>query len=68
MTGFSYACAEFSGMEDCPGKVQAATEAELWELIKTHARIAHGEEISAWSDEDIAQVRDLIKTLDLKGE
>lgn len=64
MTAYSYACAEFPGMEECPGKVQAATETELWELIKIHAQIAHGEDVSAWSDEDIAQVSALIKTID----
>jgi predicted small metal-binding protein len=51
-------------MEDCPGRVQAKTESELWELIKTHAQIAHGEDVSAWSDEDIAQVENLIKIVE----
>ena len=30
MAAYTYACCEFPGMEDCPGKVQAETEAELW--------------------------------------
>ncbi len=64
MTAYSYSCAEFPGMEDCPGKVQAETESELWELIKTHAHIAHGEDVLAWSDEDVAQITALIKTID----
>jgi predicted small metal-binding protein len=51
-------------MEGCPAKVQAETEAELWELIKTHAQIAHGEDVSAWSEEDIAQVKTLINTVE----
>ncbi len=51
-------------MEGCPCKVQAETESELWELIKTHAYIAHGEDVSAWSDEDVAQLAALIKTVD----
>ena len=64
MTAYTYACVEFPGMDGCPGKVQAGTEAELWELIKTHAQIAHEEDVSAWSDEDIAQVKALIKKID----
>ena len=64
MTLYSYACAEFPGMEVCPGKVQAETESELWQLIETHARIAHGEVVSEWSDEDKAQVKALIKITD----
>ena len=63
MTAYSFACTEFPGMEGCPGKVQAETEAELWQLVEAHARIAHGEEISDWTDEDRAQVKALIKTV-----
>jgi predicted small metal-binding protein len=62
MTTFAYACADYPGMENCPGKVQAKTESELWELIETHARIAHGEDPSAWSAEDRAAIRQLINT------
>ena len=62
MTAYSYACAEFPGMEGCPAKIQTETEAELWQLIEAHARIAHGEDVSQWSDEDKAQVKALIKT------
>ena len=54
MTAYSYACAEFPGMEGCPGKVQAETQAELWQLIEVHAKIAHGEEIADLSDDDRA--------------
>ena len=51
-------------MDACPGKVQAETESELWQLIETHASIAHGEDVSEWSDEEKAQVKALIKTTD----
>ena len=64
MTAYSFACGEYPGMEGCPGKVQAETEAELHQLIETHARIAHGEDVSAWSDEEKAQVQALIKIID----
>jgi predicted small metal-binding protein len=51
-------------MEGCPGKFQAQTEDELHELIGTHARVAHGEDVSAWSDEEKAQIQALIKTVE----
>ena len=63
MAAYTYACCEFPGMEECPGKVQAETEAELWQLIETHARVAHGEDVSEWSDEDRAQVQALIRNI-----
>ena len=63
MAAYTYACCEFPGMEDCPGKVQAETEAELWQLIETHAKVAHGEDVSEWSDEDRAQVQALISNI-----
>ena len=64
MTAYSFACGEFPGMEACPGKFQAETEEELRQLVEAHAKIAHGEDVSAWSDEDKAQVTALIKTID----
>ena len=63
MTIYAYSCCDYPGMEECPGKVQAATEAELWHLIETHARVAHGEDPSAWSEEDRATIQQLIKTV-----
>lgn len=64
MTAYSFACGDYPGMEGCPGQVQAETEAELWQLIETHARVAHGEDVSAWSDEEKAQVRKLIRSVE----
>ena len=64
MTAYSFACGDYPGMEDCPGKFQAETVAELLQLIETHAKIAHEEDVSAWSDDEKAQVRALIKTID----
>ena len=49
-------------MEACPGKVVAATEDEVWKLMELHAVVAHGEDPSAWSDEDRAELAKLIKT------
>lgn len=63
MTAYSYSCGDYPGMEECPGKVQAETEAELWQLIETHARVAHGEDPLAWSDDDKVQVQALIKAI-----
>ena len=48
-------------MENCPGKVTAATEAEVWQLLEMHARIAHGEDPSEWSGEDRKFIGELIK-------
>ncbi len=61
-TAYSYACADCEGMEDCPGKVVAGTEEEVWRLMELHARIAHGEDASEWDDETRAYLKTLIKT------
>ena len=58
---FSYACKDYPGMEACPGRFVAETEAELWKLMELHAVIAHQEDPSAWSEDDIAQAKALIK-------
>ena len=68
MTAYAFACGDYPGMEGCPGKFQAETEDELNQLIETHARIAHGEDVSAWSDEEKSQVRALIRKLEQEGE
>ena len=60
---YSYACADFEGMEACPGKVVAETEEELWQLIGLHAKIAHNENASEWDDETRAHLKTLIKTV-----
>lgn len=58
---YSYACADYPGMEDCPGKVTAATEAEVWKLMETHAREAHGEDPAGWSSDDRRVLGELIR-------
>ena len=68
MTAYAFACGDYPGMEGCPGKFQAETEDELHQLIETHARIAHGEDVSAWSDEEKSQVSALIRKLDQGGD
>ena len=60
-TSYSYACKDYPGMEDCPGHVVAATEDEVWKLMELHASVAHGEDPSAWSDEDRAYLKTLIR-------
>ncbi len=64
MKAYSYACKDYPGVEGCPGRVQAETEDELWKLIELHATIAHGEDPGAWSEEDRAQLKALIKSED----
>jgi len=60
----SYTCGEFPGFQYCPGKVQATTESELWQLIKIHAIVAHGESLADWTKEEIAQINALIRPCD----
>ena len=59
---YYYACKDYPGMEKCPGRFYAETEDELWKLIELHASVAHGEDPSAWTDEDRAQLSALIKS------
>ena len=60
---YSYACADYEGMESCPGKIVAETEEEVWELIGLHAKIAHDEDASEWDDETRSYLKTLIKTV-----
>ena len=57
----SYTCSDYPGFDYCPGRVQARTEAELWQLIKIHAAVEHGESPSNWTAEEIRTIRALIK-------
>lgn len=59
---FSYACKDYPGMEACPGHFVAETEDELWKLMELHASLAHDEDPSAWSDEDRAYLKTLVKS------
>lgn len=57
----SYACADYPGMEACPARFTAATEAEVWKLMEVHAAHAHGENPADWTDEDRTYLKTLIK-------
>lgn len=59
---YSYACQDYPGMKDCPGRFAAGTEGEIWKLIELHASIAHGENAAAWTVEDRALLKTLIRT------
>ena len=61
-SGYSYACCDYPEMESCPGKFVAETKDELWQVMEVHARLAHGEDPSDWSNEDRAFIEGLIKT------
>lgn len=61
MTAYSYACADFEGMEACPGNMTAETEEELLKLVELHALIAHGEDAKQWDDETRAYLKSLVK-------
>jgi predicted small metal-binding protein len=58
---YSYACADFPGMEACPAHFTTETEDQLWNVINLHAKEAHGEDPSEWPAEDIATVKNTIK-------
>ena len=60
---YSYACADYEGMEACPGQVIAETEDEVWKLMELHAKIAHDEDASGWDHETRAYLKSLIKTV-----
>jgi len=61
-TTYSYACKDYPGMEGCPGRFCAATEDEIHKLVELHAAVAHGENPAAWTAEDRALLKTLIKT------
>jgi predicted small metal-binding protein len=61
-TAYSYACKDYPGMETCPGHFTAKTEAEVIKLIELHASVAHGENPAAWSKDDRAYLKSLIKS------
>jgi hypothetical protein len=57
---FTYVCAQFPGMGDCPGNFTTATEGELWQLVELHGRVAHEEDPALWSNEDRQQIGAII--------
>ncbi len=59
---YSYACAEYPGMEKCPGSFTTETQEELWKHLELHAAAAHQEDPEAWSPEERQQIRELIRT------
>jgi hypothetical protein len=58
---YSYRCADFPGMETCPGSFTAETVDEIRKHINLHAREAHGENPDQWSVEDRKGVEDAIR-------
>jgi hypothetical protein len=61
-TVYSYACQDYPGMKECPGRFSAETEGEIWKLIELHASVAHGENPTAWTAEDRVLLKTLIRT------
>jgi hypothetical protein len=59
---YAYACKDYPGMEACPGRFIAETEDEVWKLMELHASVAHDEDPAAWSDDDRAYLKTLIKS------
>jgi hypothetical protein len=61
-TTYSYACKDYPGMENCPGRFYAASENEIWKLVELHASAAHGEDPADWNADSRAFLKTLIKT------
>lgn len=59
---YASACRDYPGMEACPGHFIAETEDEVWKLMELHASLAHDEDPGAWSTEDRAYLKTLIKS------
>ena len=59
---YSFACKDYPGMEECPGRFYAETEDEIWKLVELHASVAHGEDATAWTAEGRAHLKTLIRT------
>lgn len=61
---YSYNCGEYPGMEGCPGFFVAESEQEVLKHVELHAREAHGEDPTQWSEEERQTVNDLIRRSD----
>lgn len=61
MKTYSYACKDFPGMEACPAHFTCETHDELMDVTKLHAKLAHGEDVSQWSQEDLDTVEAAIR-------
>jgi hypothetical protein len=57
----SYRCADYPGMESCPGSFTAETRSELWKHIELHAITAHQENPDKWTADDRQQMENLIR-------
>jgi predicted small metal-binding protein len=58
---YSYACADYPGMETCVGRFQADTAEEVWKHIELHASVAHNEDPASWPSEERAKLKALVK-------
>jgi hypothetical protein len=63
-TTYSYACKDYPGMEECPGRFYAETEDEIWKLMELHASVAHKEDPASWPSEERAKLKALIKKIE----
>jgi predicted small metal-binding protein len=61
-TAYSYSCKDYPGMESCPGRFTAETEAEVMKHVELHASVAHGEDPAAWSEDDRTFLKTLVKS------
>jgi hypothetical protein len=60
---YSFSCKDYPGMGTCPGSFIAGTEEELWRHIELHGKLAHQEDPAAWSQEERAQIKRVIRVV-----
>ena len=59
---YSYACCDYPGMDDCPGRFVAGSRDEVWKLVELHAATAHGEDPAQWDKQTRESLQALIKS------
>lgn len=58
---YSYACADYPGMRECPAHFHVESKDELMDIMIRHAIVAHGDSPDDWSDEEREKLRSMIK-------
>ncbi|TIN16677.1 MAG: DUF1059 domain-containing protein [Mesorhizobium sp.] len=57
---YTYRCRDYPGMEACPGSFTAESAEEVMKHVELHAKSAHQDDPSQWSQEDRQQLQAMI--------
>ncbi|MDX8493991.1 DUF1059 domain-containing protein [Mesorhizobium sp. VK22B] len=57
---YTYRCKDYPGMEACPGSFTAESAEEVMKHVELHAKSAHGEDPSQWSQDDRKQLEEML--------